>query len=135
MELGGRVFPGWFVQDCPPSDAVEASGTIYRFVAEFPINPEEFRSYHERDELPHAPACLRCGLSVFRRVEDIRGLLLHLWKAYPKRSYGPYVVKRDLTAADGVTKETGKHGHRTWWAHEGVERHASFEFVETVRIS
>jgi hypothetical protein len=134
-QSGARVFPGWFVPDCPPPDADEASGTIYRFVAENPTNPEEFRSYHETGERPNAPACQRCGLSVFRKVEDIRGLLLHLWKTYPRRSYGPHVVKRDLTPADGVTKATGRPGHQTWWAYEGVERHASFEFVETIRKS
>jgi hypothetical protein len=70
---------------------------------------------------------------VFRRIEDVRALLLHLWKTYPKRTYGPHVVKRELATLDGVTKTTGKHGHQTWWAFEGVERHGSFEFVETVQ--
>lgn len=133
MPTGSQGFPDWFAPDCPPSDAADASGAIFRFVSSSPINPEEFRSYHETGELPNAPPCQRCGLSVFRRIEDVRALLFHLWKAYPKRTYGPHVVKRDLVPADGKTKATGKHGHQTWWAREGVERHESFEFVETIR--
>lgn len=128
-------FPDWFVPNCPPNDAVEATGTVYRFVAANPADPQEFLSYHETDERPNAAPCQRCGLSVFERLENVRGTLRHLWKTYPKKSYGPHVVKRELSPADGKIKATGSPGHRTWWAYEGVERHASFEFVETIQKS
>src|SRR5438445_171704 len=95
------VFPEWFVPNCPPADAVDASGTIYRFVEKNPIDPVEFQSYHERDERPNAPACERCGLSVFRKVEDVRRLVRHLWKNHPGKNYGPHIVKRDLAPTDG----------------------------------
>ena len=126
-------FPKWFVPGCPPSDAVDASGTIFRFVASVPSVPAEYLSYHETGERPNAPACQRCGLSVFRKVEDVRRLLRHLWKNYPGKSYGPHIVKRELSPDDGRIKATGSPGHQTWWAYEGVERHISFEFVETVQ--
>jgi hypothetical protein len=89
MQSNAPRFPDWFVPDCPPIDAAEASGTVYRFVGTNPPRPEEFQSYHETGELPNAPPCQRCGLSVFRKVEDVRRLLRHLWKTYPRKSYGP----------------------------------------------
>jgi hypothetical protein len=135
MQSNAPQFPEWFVPDCPPPDAADAKGTVYRFVAEMPLKSSDFVSYHETQERPNAPACQRCGLSVFRKVEDVRELLLFLWKTYPRKSYGPHVVKRELSAADGKIKATGKPGHQTWWAYEGVERHASFELVETVQRS
>ena len=97
-----------------------------------PIDPAEFRSYHETGERPNANQCQRCGLSVFLNLEDVRAFLRHLWQNYPGKNYGPHIFKRNLTANDGKIKPTGNHGHHTWWAFEGIERHASFVFVETV---
>jgi hypothetical protein len=125
-------FPDWFVADCPPVDADDASGMVFRFVATIPVDPGEFRSYHETGERPNAPPCQRCGLSVFRTADDIRRLLRFLWKAYPGRVFGPHIVKRELVPGEGRIKLTGGHGHHTWWACEGVARHERFEFVETV---
>jgi hypothetical protein len=131
VQPGGK-FPDWFVANCPPDDAQDASGTVYRFVAAIPVDPDEFRSDHETGERPNGPPCQRCGLSVFQSVDDVRRLLRFLWKNYPGRAFGPHVVKRDLVPEDGKTALTGGHGHHTWWAYEGVEWHARFEFVESV---
>ena len=127
-------FPDWFVPkgDCPPPDAAEASGAIYCFAGSNSVDPAEFRSYYEKNERPNGPPCQRCGLSVFRNAEEVRRLLRHLWQSYPQRRYGPHVVKRELVPTDGKIKPTGRPGHHTWWAYDGVERHASFEFEETV---
>ncbi len=127
-----RTFLDWFVASCPPSDAGDAECEVYRFVKKNPIDPAEFRSYHETGQRPTANSCQRCGLSVFLNVEDVRAFLRHLWQNYPDRGYGPHIFKRSLTANDGKIQPTGNHGHHTWWAFEGIERHASFVFVETV---
>jgi hypothetical protein len=125
-------FPDWFVPNCPPRDATDAAGEIYRFVSKIPCDPDEFLSYHETEDRSTAPPCQRCGLSVFRKVEDVRRLLRHLWRNYAHKNYGPHIVKRELTPADGKFKPTGSQDHHSWWAYEGVERHALFDFVETV---
>src|SRR5208337_3381360 len=119
-----RVRPG-------PDAGLRRAGFGLRRVSFFPFCPE-FLSYHETKERPNAPACQRCGLSVFRKVDDVRRLLRHLWKNYPGKRYGPHIVKRELSPDDGRVKATGRPGHETWWAYETVERHASFELVETV---
>ena len=128
-------FPEWFVPDCPPVDALDASGEIYCFARTIPVEPSEFRSYHEKGGRPNAAPCQRCGLSVFRKAEDVRQLLRHLGRSHPGKEFGPHIVKRDLTPADGKIKPTGGIGHHTWWAYEGVERHASFALVETANYS
>ena len=128
-------FPVWFVSDCPPVDSGDAHGMIYRFVAEIPVVPNDFRSYFETGERPLGLPCQRCGLSVFRDPRDIRELLQYLWRRYPGKTYGSHIVRRELKPADGKLKATGSRGHHSWWAYEGVERHASFEFVETVEKS
>jgi hypothetical protein len=136
MEAGQERFPDWFEPGCPPSDADDASGTVYRFVhSHNPVLPDEFRSYHETGEVPNGPACERCGLSVFHKIEELRKTLRHLWNRYPKREYGQHVVKRELSASDGKIKQTRRPGHYTWWAYDGVTRDAAFEFVETVTKS
>jgi hypothetical protein len=72
---------------------------------------------------------------VFRTVDNVRRLLRFLWKAYPGRTFGPNIVKRELVPDDGKIRATGGHGHHTWWAYDGVERHSRFELVETVARS
>lgn len=72
-ESDGPRFPDWFVPDCPPGDADEATGTIYRFVSSNPGGPRDFQSYHETGERLNAPPCQRCGLSVFRRLRGRQG--------------------------------------------------------------
>ena len=130
-------FPDWFVPQgqCPPADAVDTSGEIFCFASKVPVTPEEFRSYHEKGDRPNGRLCERCGLSVFKKAEHVRRLLLHLWKNYPEKVYGPHIVRRELTPSDGKIKPTGGKDHHTWWAYEGVERHASFTLVETAQIS
>ena len=131
-EAASFRFPGWFVSDCPPADAGDASGTIYRFVANKTSVEQDFESYHETGQVPNGPPCERCGLSVFRKLDDVREMLRHLWRRYPGNDYGPHVVKRELTSADGKIKPTRGRGHHTWWAYDQVTRHAAFEYVETV---
>ena len=88
------------------------------------LNKRDGRSltYHETGEVPNGPACERCGLSVFRKIEELRRMLRHLWNKYPARTYGSHVVKRELSASDGKIKQTRGPGHYTWWAYDGVTR-------------
>ena len=123
-------YPEWYVENCPPADALNVEGTIYRFVESFPTIANDFLSYHEMGQRPNGKRCERCGLSVFHSIDDIRNSLRHLLKAYPGKQYGDKIVRRELSVSDGKTKKTGKIGHHTWWAYEGVTRHELFELVE-----
>ncbi len=48
-------FPDWFVANCPPNDAYDTSGTVFRFVATIPVDPDEFLSYHRLVAVRHSP--------------------------------------------------------------------------------
>lgn len=116
-------FPDDWPEGCPPEDAEPAAGQVFRLVKS---NPTDFASHHELGTLPKGPACLRCGLSVFRTREDAD----HQHRAYPK--LGRYAAIGTLEAQHGVAKPTlGRQPtHTTWWPYEGVDRQSVFTTVE-----
>jgi hypothetical protein len=86
------------------------------------------QSHHETGKLPRADPCLRCGLSVFRELEDA----LNQQKLLPK--LGNKIAKALLEAAHGkacLTKGQ-QPTHTTWWPYEGVDRAALFVVVQEV---
>ena len=115
-------------EDCPPNDAEAAAGIVFRLVRGKPASALDFQTHHETGKLPRAPACLRCGLSVFRIREDAE----HQHRAYPK--LGGFVAFGELRWEHGVTKLT--HGqqptHTTWWSYEEVIRCEVFTTVEAL---
>jgi len=121
-------FPADWPSGCPPDDAQPAEGEIFRLVKSNPPTAADFWSHHETGKLPNTPACLRCGLSVFRSREDAE----HQHRAYPR--LGRFIAKGMLVHEHGVTKLT--HGrqpsHTTWWAFADVDRLAVFTDIEEV---
>ncbi len=119
-------FPEDWPTDCPPPDAEEASGDVYRIVRDDPPASADFATHWETGRLPKAPPCLRLGLSVFRDVREAR----HQRCLFPK--LGSMIARASLTSDHGLTKLT--HGsqptHTTWWAYEGVHRASLFAVVE-----
>lgn len=63
-------FPTDWPNDCPPLNADDAAGTVFRIVKNDPPLVVDFATHHETGRLKNAPACLRCGLSVFRELSD-----------------------------------------------------------------
>jgi hypothetical protein len=118
-------FPDTWPADCPPADADDAHGQVYRLVKHDPPLAEDTASHQETGRLPHAPACLRCGLSVFREIRDA----VHQRQLLPK--LGGYVARATLLAEHGKTKLTKgvQPTHTTWWACDGVNRHGLFSVV------
>lgn len=119
-------FPSDWPSDCPPPDAVDASGTVYRLAKSSPASSVDFQTHHETGKLLDAPACLRRGLSVFRDRSDAQ----HQFRAYPR--LGRYLAEGTLAPECGVTKlTTGRFpSHSTWWVYEGVDRARLFQVVE-----
>lgn len=115
-------FPNNWSEDCPPQDAVEADGVVYRVVKNLPPDKSDLASHLETGKLPTAPACLRCGLSVFRDQNDAE----HQKMLLPK--LGKWIAKATLNNDHGKTKLTdGKlPTHTTWWPYENVVREALF---------
>ncbi len=66
-------WPGYFPENCPPDDASEASGIVYRFVSHNPPDERDFRSQYilkQRDEHDEHP-CAAYSISVLRNIDDV----------------------------------------------------------------
>lgn len=121
-------FPTDWPAGCPPDDAEEASGPVFRLVKANPPEVGDFKTHRERGVLVTAPACLRCGLSLFRTRADTE----HQHRAYPM--LGRYIASGILSAEDGVVKLTQSRQptHTTWWPFEGIDRKRVFELIEEI---
>lgn len=115
-------FPHNWPADCPPADAADGAGDVFRIVKHDPLIDDDMASHFETGKLRRAPACLRCGLSVFRE----RGDAVHQRQLLPK--LGNMIAKATLKAEHGKTKRTKgqQPTHTTWWPYEGVNRRSLF---------
>ena len=122
-------FPKDWPVDCPPVNAVDAAGAVFRLVKSNPVTSGDLSSHKETGKLPTAPACLRCGLSVFRALEDA----IHQRRLIPK--LGDFVATATLDAAMGKTLLTAgrQPTHTTWWPYEGIDRASLFSIVPEER--
>jgi hypothetical protein len=118
-------FPETWPANCPPPDAVDASGKVFRVVRNDPPVADDLASHSETGKLLNAPACLRCGLSTFRDFRDA----VHQRLLLPK--LGDWIAHATLAEEHGKTKLTsGKQPtHTTWWAYEGVNRASLFSVM------
>ena len=118
-------FPNNWPENCPPEDAVDADGIVYRIVKNDPPLPQDLATHFETDRLRKAPPCLRCGLSVFRDVVDV----IHQRLLLPK--LGGFIARADLQREHGRTKLTqgAQPTHTTWWPCEGVPRASLFAVI------
>ena len=118
-------FPSNWPENCPPSDAVDASGIVFRIVKYSPPMADDFATHYETGRLPKAPPCLRCGLSVFREKHDA----VHQRELMPR--LGKLIAEANLRPEHGKTKLTSgmRPTHTTWWPHEEVDRAALFNVV------
>lgn len=118
-------FPSTWPIDCPPIDASEAAGEVFRIVKHEPPSAADMASHMETGRLPKAPTCLRCGLSLFREIQDA----FHQRLLLPK--LGSLIASATLTADHGKTKLTAakQPTHTTWWPFEGVNRAGLFSVI------
>jgi hypothetical protein len=67
---GGAIFPSDWPTHCPPPDAPEAEGEVFRIVSTNPPTAGDFRSYFDLGLRPRADACRRRGLSLLRDLDE-----------------------------------------------------------------
>lgn len=89
------TFPKDWPPGCPAADTPDAEGDVFRIVKDNPVTAADMLSHHETGKLPKADPCLRCGLSVFRLVQDA----LNQQQLLPK--LGKRIAKALLEAAHG----------------------------------
>ncbi len=125
-------FPQWFPPDCPPPEASDAGGVVFRFATRNPVAAEDFLSHHELGLAPKAKPCSRAALSVYRTIASGRRRLRQLRERDPAR-FGPHIAEGSLAAEHGKIMQEGVDpDHHEWWAYEGVQRHAPFRIAETL---
>ncbi|MGL5097174.1 MAG: hypothetical protein ACRDD1_16430 [Planctomycetia bacterium] len=122
------TFPKDWPKDCPAIDTPDADGEAFRIVNGDPVTAADVSSHHETGKLPKADPCLRCGLSVFRMVEDA----LNQQNLLPK--LGGKIAKAILSPIHGKAYPTRgqQPTHTTWWPCEGIDRASLFVVVREV---
>lgn len=109
------IWPTNYPTQCPPSHAVELTGTVYRFINGKVPADVDFLSHYERKpdgDWGNEP-CKARGLSILRSMED----------CHTMRAGVPALRKKRIAVAlidepTGVIASTPSHtceGHKTWW--------------------
>jgi hypothetical protein len=128
----GRVFPSEWGPNCPPQDAQDANGLVFRSTVNDPPAAEDFLSVHELGIVAKYPQtrtseCRRRALSVYRTLKDARQHLELHQKRYK------FIAKGVLTADCGKTKlipSAEMSSHTEWWCCVGIDRTRGFETVK-----
>lgn len=111
------TFPAAWPTNCPPPDAGDASGEVFRIVNDDPPSEQDLKSYAELGLLPDANACRRTAVSVF----PSHAQACHRLQMSPRLGRG--VASATLVPAHGKMKLTDdRSGHIAWWAPEGLDR-------------
>ena len=122
-------WPDHFPIGCPPAEATEAEGEVFRFTKPPTVSEADFRSHVERGLKPLSD-CEAAGLSVFTDVSDA----LAAWEAIPgmrKRNLARGVLTPEHGAMLSTPRETTP-SHQTWWKWADVEPTSAFEvFMST----
>src|SRR5689334_8667524 len=126
----GRTFPAGWPTGCPPSDAQEASGTVYRLLKTDQPTCGDFETWFEKGQQPQYPnptaLCQACAVSVSSSIEDLRQRMARqpdVWK---------HIAVGVLDAGCGVMKPTPckqDRFHCSWWCFEDVVRHGRFTVI------
>lgn len=108
-------WPDHYPQSCPPSEAIDLNGTVYRFINGANPAERDFQSHYERqpDKDWGAEACKARGLSVLRTPADCGEMRKAIPALRKKR-----VAMATVTTPVGLIATTPSHscdGHSTWW--------------------
>ena len=74
--IKGNSFPYYFPDKCPPSDAENCNGSVYRAIPTKPkrqLKKHHFESPIEgtsKKNWPKTPKCEKCAVSVFRNFDE-----------------------------------------------------------------
>lgn len=121
-------WPSFFPPQCPPSEAKDAFGEVYRLVNTNPPSVSDFESWAEKHPKKWMGDCEASGLSVFTTKSDA----LRMIRRVPGMlAPGKLIASANLSPAAGKLLHTPRDGnsHHTWWAPAGFAHTASFEVV------
>ncbi len=119
------TFPEDWPEGCPPADATDASGEVFRMARMNPPTDDDFKSFTELGIERGDPILCR-GVSVFVLQTDAE----HAARKF--RNMGKILTRGVLLAEHGKSKQTGKPSHTTWWPYIEVNRLSLFAVIGTV---
>lgn len=113
-------FPSNWPDNCPPEEAVEASGAVFRIVGASPPGPDDFKS-HEELGLPGGSPCRRVAVSVYKTLAHAQ----HRARLSP--NLGTHIVEGAFEPGSGKTRLTHPaSGHHAWWSPDEFDRASIF---------
>jgi hypothetical protein len=115
-------------EECPPAQAQDVDGEIFRFVRNSPPAHSDMRSWEDEGRKPGTGgSCQRCALSVLTRLSDVP----EARKAIPL--FRRWLVARAVLKPEhGKSCQTGGHRwHYSLWirAKHGPSLHERFSVV------
>lgn len=114
-------FPAYMPDCCPPADASDAAGKVFRIVRHNPATADDFKTHTEKGTARSADACERAGVSVFLTHRQA----CHRLRLSPH--LGTMIAAGTLTPTHGkMHVNKPEAGHANWWPYEGVVRHQPF---------
>lgn len=135
-ETRNYVWPDHYPERCPPSDAKDVVGIIYRFTNRANPKHTDFLSYYELkpNENWGDKACQARGLSVFTSIDDCK-IALAAVPALRKKK----LCVAELTVNAGVIAATPSHNHcnhKTLWSLIGAQDLAEiFVPLDTMKVA
>jgi hypothetical protein len=122
-------WPDYFPSGCPSTNAVPATGQVWRLVLNSPPTADDFIPHKllfpERDW--NEAECKACGLSIYRDARDASRARNRVPALRAHR-----IASGNLVESDGVMLPTPSHAsqsHETWWVPQAVEPWRSFAVI------
>lgn len=103
-------WPAHFPPCCPPADASDLQGEVYRLVATDPPGPADMLSAQEKGAFRGKNECQRASLSCSLTVEQLTEVRDNVPNLRDRM-----IAVASLSAADGKIKQTGRFGHYSMW--------------------
>lgn len=110
-----HIWPNDFPAQCPPADAMQLSGIVFRFINGRSPTEKDFWSHYERNPVGDwsRNPCIARGLSVVRTTEDC-GIMREGIPALRKKEIA--VANIDTQVGPIANTPSGNClGHFTWW--------------------
>lgn len=136
MEDKNSVWPDHYPEKCPPEDAEEVSGTVYRLTNRTNPKHKDFLSCFERNPGKNwgEKACQARGLSVFTSEEDCKAASAAVPALRKKK-----LCVADLPSVSGLiapTPSKNTYNHKTLWPLFSAQELADiFIPIDTMKVA
>lgn len=122
--MSATTFSKDWPKPCPPDDAKDTSGRIFRRTKKNPPSVRDLQSHFQRGTAEDFSPCGRCALSVLTDEADIE----HSFRLFGHQ--GNYVFRADLSPGQGKMKPAGGpiKSHTNVWFYEQVNVESLFTF-------